>query len=226
MKNILAKGGIEFLAVFLGIILSLWVDDYSNILNDKAKEKEALVNISNALRYDLKVIEGTINNTKRVISMLDSLLFSYNSLSLDSVEYYSDVTQQYVSFSPQMTSYETLKNTGQLYKISNLELLGKIITLYDIEYSNVKVWLGEDKRNIFLIEDHFIETYSIIPSKYWWITMKDKNKGFETLKNDWKYFNYLVISYNIKTNMVESLKKLEKVVSETLNEIELSLESN
>ncbi len=89
MKNILAKGGIEFLAVFLGIILSLWVDDYSNILNDKAKEKEALVNISNALRYDLKVIEGTINNTKRVISMLDSLLFSYNSLSLDSVEYYS-----------------------------------------------------------------------------------------------------------------------------------------
>ncbi len=26
MKNILAKGGIEFLAVFLGIPLSLWVD--------------------------------------------------------------------------------------------------------------------------------------------------------------------------------------------------------
>jgi hypothetical protein len=28
MKNILARGGIEFLAVFLGIALSLWVDDY------------------------------------------------------------------------------------------------------------------------------------------------------------------------------------------------------
>ena len=26
MKNILARGGIEFLAVFLGIALSLWVD--------------------------------------------------------------------------------------------------------------------------------------------------------------------------------------------------------
>ena len=28
MKTILTRGGIEFLAVFLGIALSLWVDDY------------------------------------------------------------------------------------------------------------------------------------------------------------------------------------------------------
>ena len=28
MKNILARGGVEFVAVFLGIALSLWVDDY------------------------------------------------------------------------------------------------------------------------------------------------------------------------------------------------------
>ena len=29
MKNILARGGIEFLAVLLGISGSLWIDDYS-----------------------------------------------------------------------------------------------------------------------------------------------------------------------------------------------------
>ena len=28
MKNVLARGGIEFIAVFLGIALSLWVDEY------------------------------------------------------------------------------------------------------------------------------------------------------------------------------------------------------
>ena len=33
MKNILARGGIEFIAVFLGLGLSLWVDEY-------LKEKE------------------------------------------------------------------------------------------------------------------------------------------------------------------------------------------
>ena len=33
MKNILARGGIEFIAVFLGLGLSLWVDEF-------LKEKE------------------------------------------------------------------------------------------------------------------------------------------------------------------------------------------
>jgi hypothetical protein len=28
MKNILLRGGTEFLAVFLGITLSIWVDEY------------------------------------------------------------------------------------------------------------------------------------------------------------------------------------------------------
>jgi len=27
-KNILTRGGVEFIVVFLGIALSLWVDDY------------------------------------------------------------------------------------------------------------------------------------------------------------------------------------------------------
>ena len=35
MKNILARGGIEFLAVFLGIALSLWVDDNEKIMKFK-----------------------------------------------------------------------------------------------------------------------------------------------------------------------------------------------
>ena len=42
MKNILARGGIEFLAVFLGIALSLWVDDYRNKINIKNEIKSLL----------------------------------------------------------------------------------------------------------------------------------------------------------------------------------------
>ena len=39
MKNILARGGIEFIAVFLGIALSLWVDEFQ-----KSKEAKGLNN--------------------------------------------------------------------------------------------------------------------------------------------------------------------------------------
>ena len=50
MKNILARGGVEFLAVFLGIALSLWVDEYQ-----KPKESKKLSNqILNRLYKNLE----------------------------------------------------------------------------------------------------------------------------------------------------------------------------
>ena len=39
MKNILARGGVEFVAVFLGIALSLWVD---GINKEKELEKQKM----------------------------------------------------------------------------------------------------------------------------------------------------------------------------------------
>ena len=40
MKKVLTRGGIEFIAVFLGIALSLWVDDFreERELNDRLKD--------------------------------------------------------------------------------------------------------------------------------------------------------------------------------------------
>tara|TARA_B100001013_G_scaffold101684_1_gene57625 strand:- start:1007 stop:1141 length:135 start_codon:yes stop_codon:yes gene_type:complete len=43
MKNILARGGIEFLAVFLGIALSLWVDGINKKKSLKNKKWKYLV---------------------------------------------------------------------------------------------------------------------------------------------------------------------------------------
>ena len=58
MKNILARGGIEFLAVLLGISLSLWVEDWRqnneiasrlnlDYLNIKQEINEDIDNINN-----------------------------------------------------------------------------------------------------------------------------------------------------------------------------------
>ena len=124
MKNIIAKGGIEFLAVLIGITSSLWIDDYSTSLNDKKKEKEALINISVSLNKDLKHIDYVIRDLKNVNTMLDSMIYNFNSLSKDSVASYMDKINTYFTFYPNLSTYETLKNTGQLYKISDLNILG------------------------------------------------------------------------------------------------------
>ncbi|MBC8345765.1 MAG: hypothetical protein ISR82_08445 [Candidatus Marinimicrobia bacterium] len=60
MKNILARGGIEFLAVLLGISGSLWIDDSSTNRNDRTEEYEAYSRLSNALEQDIKNLEKAL----------------------------------------------------------------------------------------------------------------------------------------------------------------------
>jgi len=225
MKNILAKGGIEFLAVLIGITSSLWIDDYSTSLNDKKKEKEALVNISVSLNQDLKHIDWVIRDLNNANTMLDSMIYNFNSLSKDSIASYLDRTNMYLVFSPRISTYETLKNTGQLYKISDLNILEKIIGIYDMHYSWIKNMADEDERNILILQDHLIEHYDIVPSDIWFIKLRDLDKEYDKLKNDQKYFNYLTVSYKTKLIAIENINGTKKRIVKILTEIDLSIKN-
>ena len=74
MKNILARGGVEFLAVFLGIALSLWVDDYreDKELNDRITDDYE--NIYEEVNANLAIIENVIAENKEVISAEEEII--------------------------------------------------------------------------------------------------------------------------------------------------------
>ena len=57
MKTILTRGGIEFLAVFLGIALSLWVDDYREERELKERLNDDLIKIYNEVQANTANIE-------------------------------------------------------------------------------------------------------------------------------------------------------------------------
>ena len=61
MKSILSRGGIEFLAVFLGIVLSLWVDDYreNKELNERLMEDYKKIYLE---------VNSNITNIENIIS--------------------------------------------------------------------------------------------------------------------------------------------------------------
>ena len=63
MKNILTRGGIEFLAVLLGISGSLWIDNYS-------KEREIYI----ALNQDISNIRLDIEQDLEEIKRIDNLI--------------------------------------------------------------------------------------------------------------------------------------------------------
>ena len=78
MKNILTRGGIEFLAVFLGIALSLYVDEW----REENQIRERLIADYHSIQKDLdidipyleQIIEGqkkSYQNGMEMIQMLD-----------------------------------------------------------------------------------------------------------------------------------------------------------
>ena len=64
MKNILARGGVEFVAVFLGIALSLWVDGIN-----KKKELE---------KQKMEVFSLLIKQTDELLDYTKSKLREYD----------------------------------------------------------------------------------------------------------------------------------------------------
>ena len=143
MKNILARGGIEFLAVLLGISGSLWIDDWSNSRSDVSEEYSAYVRLSKAMEHDILNIEKELEKNNKMVDVINHLITNIENISADSLTLYIDQTQSYVTLMPQFSDYEALKSTGKLYKISDFDLLQKIIDLYDNKYGGPNI-LGGD----------------------------------------------------------------------------------
>ena len=56
MKNLLARGGIEFIAVFLGIGLSFYVEAWQTENDNERKKDQYLSDLVNTLEMDISQI--------------------------------------------------------------------------------------------------------------------------------------------------------------------------
>ena len=64
MKHILARGGIEFIAVFLGIALSFYVEEWQNTNQQKELLNKDCKNILLDVNEDIVTIENIIDQMK------------------------------------------------------------------------------------------------------------------------------------------------------------------
>ena len=84
MKNILAKGGIEFIAVLLGISGSLWIDNNKDIKEMNYQIERSLHALKETLKSDSKTLEKYILDYENKI-----IHFEYIQNN-DSVKFSSD----------------------------------------------------------------------------------------------------------------------------------------
>tara|TARA_B100000029_G_scaffold208906_1_gene206748 strand:- start:249 stop:905 length:657 start_codon:yes stop_codon:yes gene_type:complete len=164
--NILARGGIEFLAVLLGITISLWVDENSKKKDIQLSLKNDLINIKADLENDLAEIDRIdslkslgieqINEYQKIISGTIKLSQIDTSILLDG---YGNVT---LSFFPMGSSYLVSLNSGRINYIENLNLITALSKYYQNSYERIKA-------NNYLFDEfvnkHFFSFVATIENK-------------------------------------------------------------
>lgn len=135
MKNILARGGIEFLAVMLGLSGSLWVDNTVKENDHKTQNNKILKRLYNNLEADsidavwnYKAHSIGLKGSENILKWCDSnpTFLSVN----DSVE--KDISSMIIGtlFVNNDEEYNALKNSGRMDLINNEKIIIKLHKYY------------------------------------------------------------------------------------------------
>ena len=85
MKKILTRGGVELIAVVLGITLSLWVDDKRELSIIEKNNVKTLKSIKNEVRLRIDYIERKINQYQRDVEVGEYVIKNWNNIDFDSI---------------------------------------------------------------------------------------------------------------------------------------------
>ena len=154
MKNILAKGVIEFLAVLLGITVSFWLNELS-IDNQNEKER---IKILYSLQMEINEIKYYCDERKRTweidISLLNEFLYPSNGIfSVDSILKMTTSKSRierfmiiYRVFDPPMNRYYSIINSGDLKYVKSDKVKEILSRLHNTSFSYVETSVEYEKQ--------------------------------------------------------------------------------
>ena len=222
MKNILARGGVEFLAVFLGIALSLWVDEYQ-----KTKESKKLSNqILNRLYKNLEAdsTDGLWNQKAHnlVIDSGDFILdwCKTNDDLNDSIEIHLSRLAIATTLVNIEEEYNALKSSGRMELLED----EKLVTALHDYYS----WVNYIKIMQINIRSIVVDQYLPFMSNYseYFGLIKDKNiyeemKKFVYERNKFEFHKEILEKINNGTFLEKNFDELGTGIIEnvTLNSV-------
>ena len=154
MKNILARGGIEFLAVLLGITASLWIDKNQN---ENQNENERIKMLT-SLQMEINEINNYCDERKRTwkkdISLLNEFLYPSNGIfSVDSILKMTTSKSRierfmiiYRVFDPPMNRYYSIINSGDLKYVKSDKVKELLSRLHNTSFSYVETSVDYEKQ--------------------------------------------------------------------------------
>ena len=160
MKNVLARGGVEFLAVLFGITISLWVEDSRQNTDIQNKIVEDYKNIQKEIELDIANINRIISSVEGQVVTLEKLIlynrgeivFDPDSI-IDAINFVTSPT-----FFGTQTAYNASVSSGRLNFSSDMKISNEIALLYEHYYKRLDVnSLIYDKRMHELRADHLFQ---------------------------------------------------------------------
>ena len=154
MKNILARGGIEFLAVLLGITASLWIDKNQN---ENQNENERIKMLT-SLQMEINEIKYYCDERKRTwkkdISLLNEFLYPSNGIfRVDSILKMTTSKSRierfmiiYRVFDPPMNRYYSIINSGDLKYVKSDKVKELLSRLHNTSFSYVETAVEHEKQ--------------------------------------------------------------------------------
>ena len=139
MKNILARGGVEFLAVLLGITVSLYIDQQIEESAIEKTEKSLLTDLQVSLNQDIDYAQDVLKDMRKSMAAQEFLI----NFECDEVEklnakelgnIFEDVLSGSTSLFPRYGVYRSLVSNSEMKYIENQELKNKLIDLYDFRF--------------------------------------------------------------------------------------------
>ena len=139
MKKILTKGGVELIAVVLGITLSLWVDDERELSVIKKNNVKTLESLKNEVRLRIDYIERKINQYQRDVEVGDYVIKNWNNIDLDSIASKTKngrgivlTLKAYRAINLPVSIYNSLNSDGSIAKLDQDSIKIILNDLYEV----------------------------------------------------------------------------------------------
>lgn len=226
MKNILTRGGVEFLAVLFGITISLWVEDWRQDKDIQDKILEDYINIRDEIEIDIKNIDRIIASVDKQSELLKTLIkYSNKELNFEEEKILTSLQEVTApTFFGSLTAYKASVSSGRLNFSTEQNISNEISLLYEHFYkrldTNSEIY---DQRLQILKRDYFIDFYSLIHGK----NVFNENTRSIFLSDKMENAMYWILDYveNFYTNrlsdtriqMINTKNSIDKHLKQTGN---------
>ena len=187
MKNILARGGIEFLAVFIGIILSLYVDDNRDHRAMQDKNIKNLRSLGNELDQRISYIDKKISQYERDINIGEYVIDNWKKIDLGRIDSLTTndrgiilTLKAYRAINLPISVYNSLNSDGSIGLLENDSIKILIDNLYEVFPSHIVDGVENERVLYHSFNKYIIEQYPMI---------LDSNISKASASDDKNFFN-------------------------------------